>query len=94
MREVGIGISAKTPKLLTTAAVPASDVVVTTGGGTPAWSFRGKHYPDWALDDPTGQGVDAVRPIHPIHPIHDHLDPGVRACPVAYDPQPHMALPA
>ena len=25
--------------------------------------FPGKRYEDWDLDDPAGQGVDAVRPI-------------------------------
>ena len=25
--------------------------------------FPGKRYVDWKLDDPAGQGVDAVRPI-------------------------------
>ena len=25
--------------------------------------FPGKRYEDWELDDPAGQGVDAVRPI-------------------------------
>jgi arsenate reductase len=25
--------------------------------------FPGKRYLDWKLDDPAGQGVDAVRPI-------------------------------
>ena len=25
--------------------------------------FPGKRYVDWELDDPAGQGVDAVRPI-------------------------------
>ena len=25
--------------------------------------FPGKRYEDWKLDDPAGQGVDAVRPI-------------------------------
>jgi protein-tyrosine-phosphatase len=25
--------------------------------------FPGKRYEDWVLEDPAGQGVDAVRPI-------------------------------
>ncbi|GAA2425630.1 hypothetical protein GCM10010421_10540 [Streptomyces glaucus] len=25
--------------------------------------FPGKKYPDWALEDPAGKGVDAARPI-------------------------------
>lgn len=26
--------------------------------------FPGKRYEDWKLDDPAGQGIEAVRPIH------------------------------
>jgi hypothetical protein len=26
--------------------------------------FPGKHYLDWVLDDPAGQGLESVRPIH------------------------------
>ncbi|MFF4735871.1 arsenate reductase ArsC [Streptomyces sp. NPDC001262] len=63
MREVGIDISARTPKLLTTDAVQASDVVITMGCGDACPVFPGKRYLDWKLDDPADQGVDAVRPI-------------------------------
>ncbi|MGW5420855.1 arsenate reductase ArsC [Streptomyces sp. NPDC003943] len=63
MSEVGIDISAETPKVLTTEAVQASDVVITMGCGDACPYFPGKRYLDWKLDDPAGQGVDAVRPI-------------------------------
>ncbi|MFK0282313.1 arsenate reductase ArsC [Streptomyces sp. NPDC090499] len=63
MSEAGIDISAETPKVLTTAAVQASDVVITMGCGDTCPVFPGKTYLDWKLDDPDGQGVDAVRPI-------------------------------
>ncbi|MFF5284489.1 arsenate reductase ArsC [Streptomyces sp. NPDC013171] len=63
MAEVGIDISAETPKVLTTEAVQASDVVITMGCGDACPYFPGKRYLDWKLDDPAGQGVDAVRPI-------------------------------
>ena len=63
MREVGIDISAETPKVLTTGAVRASDVCVTMGCGDACPVFPGKRYLDWKLDDPAGQGTDAVRPI-------------------------------
>ncbi|MEH6373486.1 arsenate reductase ArsC [Streptomyces sp. KLMMK] len=63
MREVGIDISAETPKVLTTEAVQSSDVVITMGCGDACPYFPGKRYLDWTLDDPAGQGVDAVRPI-------------------------------
>ncbi|MEW1926257.1 arsenate reductase ArsC [Streptomyces sp. NPDC088360] len=63
MREVGVDISAQQPKVLTTEAVQASDYVITMGCGDACPIFPGKTYLDWALDDPAGQGVDAVRPI-------------------------------
>ncbi|MFI1972550.1 phosphotyrosine protein phosphatase [Streptomyces cinnamoneus] len=63
MREVGVDIAARTPKLLTTEAVQASDVVITMGCGDACPVFPGKRYLDWKLDDPAGQGVEAVRPI-------------------------------
>ena len=61
--EEGIDISAETPKILTVEAVRASDVVVTMGCGDTCPIFPGKRYEDWVLDDPAGQGIDAVRPI-------------------------------
>ncbi len=63
MNELGIDMSAETPKILTTEAVNDSDVVITMGCGDTCPIFPGKRYEDWQLDDPAGQGVDAVRPI-------------------------------
>lgn len=63
MAEEGIDISAEQPKILTTEAVEVSDVVVTMGCGDTCPFYPGKRYEDWTLDDPAGQGVDAVRPI-------------------------------
>ncbi|MEU5876396.1 arsenate reductase ArsC [Spirillospora sp. NPDC047279] len=63
MREEGIDITDQKPKILTTDAVQASDVVITMGCGDVCPVFPGKRYLDWQLDDPAGQGVDAVRPI-------------------------------
>ncbi|MFI9213645.1 arsenate reductase ArsC [Streptomyces sp. NPDC053253] len=63
MREVGVDISAQRPKVLTTEAVQASDYVITMGCGDACPVFPGKTYLDWALEDPAGQGVEAVRPI-------------------------------
>ncbi len=63
MLEEGIDISAQSPKVLTTDAVQESDVVVTMGCGDVCPVFPGKRYEDWKLDDPAGQGIDAVRPI-------------------------------
>jgi arsenate reductase len=63
MAEDGIDISAATPKVLTTEAVQSSDVCITMGCGDVCPVFPGKRYLDWSLDDPAGQGVEAVRPI-------------------------------
>jgi protein-tyrosine-phosphatase len=63
MLEEGIDISAERPKVLTTEAVEASDVVITMGCGDACPFYPGKRYLDWELDDPAGQGVEAVRPI-------------------------------
>ena len=63
MMEEGIDMSAERPKVLTDSAVRASDVVITMGCGDTCAVYPGKRYEDWALEDPAGQGVDAVRPI-------------------------------
>lgn len=63
MSELGIDMSAEIPKVLTTEAVKESDVVITMGCGDECPYFPGKRYEDWVLEDPAGQGVDAVRQI-------------------------------
>jgi len=63
MREEGIDVAAAQPKVLTTDAVRRSDVVVTMGCGDACPFFPGKRYEDWTLDDPAGQGIEAVRRI-------------------------------
>ncbi|MER6944446.1 arsenate reductase ArsC [Nonomuraea sp. NPDC000554] len=73
MKEVGIDIAAEIPKVLTTEAVQASDVVITMGCGDACPIFPGKRYLNWQLDDPAGQGIDAVRPIR------DDIEARVRA---------------
>ncbi|MEQ4720922.1 arsenate reductase ArsC [Nonomuraea sp. B19D2] len=73
MAERGIDISAEIPKMLTVDALQASDVVITMGCGDACPIFPGKRYEDWVLDDPAGQGVQAVRPIR------DAIEARVRA---------------
>ncbi len=63
MLEEGIDIAHNTPKILTDEAVQASDVVITMGCGDTCKFYPGKRYEDWDLDDPAGQGIEAVRPI-------------------------------
>lgn len=75
MAELGIDLHANgaRPKKLEDAAVEASDVVITMGCGDECPFYPGTRYLDWQLDDPAGQGVDAVRPIR------DEIDRRVRA---------------
>ena len=63
MREVGVDLTGEQPKVLTSEAVEASDVVITMGCGDACPFYPGKRYEDWVLDDPAGQDLDAVRPI-------------------------------
>ena len=63
MLELGIDIRTERPKVLTTEAVGAPDVVITMGCGDVCPIFPGKRYEDWKLDDPAGQGIESVRPI-------------------------------
>lgn len=74
MDELGIDLlaSGARPKRLEEAAVKASDVVITMGCGDTCPVFPGTRYLDWDLDDPSGQGADAVRVIR------DEIDARVR----------------
>jgi arsenate reductase len=63
MREVGIDLSSATPRVLTVQDVEASDVVVTMGCGDSCPILPATRYLDWPLDDPAGQGIEAVRTI-------------------------------
>jgi arsenate reductase len=63
MAEIGIDIANQKPKVLTTDAVQESDAVITMGCGDVCPVFPGKRYEDWILDDPAGQGIEAVRVI-------------------------------
>jgi protein-tyrosine-phosphatase len=63
MRERGIDLAARRPKLLDTTDVEAADVVVTMGCGDACPVFPGKRYLDWPLDDPAGQDAATVRRI-------------------------------
>jgi len=73
MAEIGIDLDGAHPKLLTTDAVQASDVVVSMGCGDTCPVFPGKRYLDWDLTDPAGKTLDQIRPIR------DDIDQRVRA---------------
>ena len=80
MAEEGIDIAAERPKILTTEAVKASDVVITMGCGDTCPYYPGKRYEDLVLDDPAGQDLNDVRPIrdqirHRVESLIDQLLP-------------------
>ncbi|MFI1722740.1 arsenate reductase ArsC [Streptomyces sp. NPDC020489] len=86
MREVGVDISAAEPRILTPEAVQASDYVITMGCGDACPVFPGRTYLDWALEDPAGKGVEAVRPIR------DEIRTRVEALIAEIDARPGAAL--
>jgi arsenate reductase (thioredoxin) len=63
MEEAGVDLSQEFPKPLTEEFVQAADVVITMGCGDACPIYPGKRYEDWELDDPAGQGLEAVRVI-------------------------------
>jgi protein-tyrosine-phosphatase len=73
MREVGLDLTARAPKLLTDEAVRSADVVITMGCGDACPVYPGKRYLDWELDDPAG------RPVEEVRGIRDEIDRRVRA---------------
>jgi protein-tyrosine-phosphatase len=63
MAEVGIDISRARPQRWTDEMLEDTDVVITMGCGDACPVVPGVRYEDWPIDDPAGQGVEAVRPI-------------------------------
>jgi arsenate reductase (thioredoxin) len=72
LAELGIDISAETPKGLTDEAVREADAVVTMGCGDACPIYPGKRYLDWELEDPAGKSLEDVRRIR------DEIDCRVR----------------
>jgi arsenate reductase (thioredoxin) len=63
MRELGIDLANRTPRLLTRDMAEQADVVVTMGCGDKCPYVPGKRYIDWELPDPKGRRIDDVRVI-------------------------------
>lgn len=63
MAEVGIDLDEAYPKPWTDEVLRGADVVVTMGCGDECPILPGIRYEDWELEDPAGQGVEAVRLI-------------------------------
>ena len=65
MKEVGIDISQKMPKLLTQEMIDSSDLAITMGCMDEAQACPAVFVPseDWGLTDPHGKPIEEVRPI-------------------------------
>jgi len=65
MKEVGIDISQKIPKLLTQEMIDSSDLAITMGCMDEAQACPAVFVPseDWGLTDPHGKPIEEVRPI-------------------------------
>src|SRR5947209_7126694 len=63
MRELGIDLAGRKPKLLTRDLARQADVVITMGCGDQCPFIPGKRYIDWDLPDPKGRPVQEVRAI-------------------------------
>jgi arsenate reductase len=73
MREIGIDLSERTPRLLTQELAEWADVVVTMGCGDACPYIPGKRYVDWDLPDPKGL------PQADVRRLRDEIDQRVRA---------------
>ncbi len=63
MREVGIDLSAATPRLLTEELARQASLLVTMGCGESCPVVPGLERADWALADPKGQSLERVRAV-------------------------------
>ena len=61
MDELGIDLSDRVPRELTTELAEEADVVVTMGCGDECPYIPGKRYVDWELPDPKGRPLEEVR---------------------------------
>ncbi len=72
MRELGLDLADRQPRVLDADIAQEADVVITMGCGDTCPIFPGKRYLDWALEDPKGKSPDEVRVIR------DDIDRRVR----------------
>ena len=72
MRELGIDLADRKPKLLTQELAEQADVIVTMGCGDECPYIPGKRYIDWDLPDPKG------RPLEEVREIRDEIERRVR----------------
>jgi arsenate reductase (thioredoxin) len=84
MRELGIDLSDRLPRMLTRELADQADVVVTMGCGDECPYISGKRYIDWDLQDPKGRPLDEVRATRDdiarrVHALVAELDRSARA---------------
>jgi arsenate reductase len=63
MREIGIDLSAHTPRKLTDELARAASLLITMGCGDACPYVPGLERDDWPLSDPKGRPLDEVRRI-------------------------------
>jgi arsenate reductase len=63
MREEGIDLSGRKPRLLTTELAQWADIVITMGCGDACPVIPGRQYIDWDLQDPKDLPIEEVRGI-------------------------------
>ena len=63
MRELGVELAGRRPRVLDRAAAERADVVVTMGCGDECPYVPGKRYLDWDLPDPKGISIEEVRTV-------------------------------
>jgi arsenate reductase (thioredoxin) len=61
MRELGIDLAQRVPRMLDRDSAEWADVVVTMGCGDECPYIPGKRYLDWELEDPRGRPLEEVR---------------------------------
>ena len=83
MSEIGIDVRMEFPKPLTDEVVRAADVVITLGCGDACPVYPGKHYEDWAVEDPAGQPLDVVRRIR--SDLQHHVTELLHTLNIAFD---------
>jgi len=79
MKEIGIDLTDRAPKLLTRELAEQADLVITMGCGDECPFIPGKQYLDWEIEDPAGQAAIKVRQIRDeinarVRNVVDQLD--------------------
>lgn len=60
LREVGVDISAQTPKVVTPDMIRWADVVVTLGRDAAVEQVPGTRFETWDTDEPSERGIDGI----------------------------------